>query len=513
MKPPIVYLVGAGPGDPGLITVKGRECIAAADVLIYDYLAAPSLLKHASASAELIYVGKKGGEHTLPQEEINALIVAKARENKIVTRLKGGDPFVFGRGGEEAEVLVEAGIAFEVVPGVTSAVAATAYAGIPLSHRRLTATIAFVTGHEDPTKEESGIDWASLARGIGTLVFFMGVKNLPHIVAELTRHGRPPQTPVALVRWGTTAEQVTVSGTLADIVERVRQAGLKAPAIIVVGEVVGLRERLQWFERRPLFGKRIVVTRTREQASDLVDALTGLGAECLECPTIQIAPPDDAGPLDRAIAGLQRFDWIVFTSVNGVSRFFGRLFGAGRDVRALGHVRTAAIGPATAERMKSFGLTSDLMPADYRAEAIVAAFRGCDLRGRSVLLPRAQEARLVLPTELAAMGAVVTEVAAYKTEPAAGERSALIERLTARTLDLITFTSSSTVKNFKALLPEARFAELTAGVGAACIGPITADTARQLGFDVRIEARTYTIPGLCEAILAHCGRRPAPVAH
>jgi uroporphyrinogen III methyltransferase/synthase len=513
MKPPIVYLVGAGPGDPGLITVKGRECIAAADVLIYDYLAAPSLLKHAAATAELIYVGKKGGEHTLPQEEINALIVAKARENKIVTRLKGGDPFVFGRGGEEAEVLVEAGIPFEVVPGVTSAVAATAYAGIPLSHRKLTATIAFVTGHEDPTKEESSIDWASLARGIGTLVFFMGVKNLPNIVAELTRHGRPPQTPVALVRWGTTAEQVTVSGTLADIVERVRQAGLKAPAIIVVGEVVGLRERLQWFERRPLFGKRIVVTRTREQASDLVDALTGLGAECLECPTIQIAPPDDAGPLDRAIAGLQRFDWIVFTSVNGVSRFFGRLFGAGRDVRALGHVRTAAIGPATAERMKSFGLASDLMPADYRAEAIVAAFRGYDLRGRSVLLPRAQEARLILPTELAAMGAVVTEVAAYKTEPAAGERSALIERLAARTLDLITFTSSSTVKNFKALLPEARFAELTAGVGAACIGPITADTARQLGFDVRIEARTYTIPGLCEAILAHCGRRPAPVAH
>jgi uroporphyrinogen III methyltransferase/synthase len=291
MKPPIVYLVGAGPGDPGLITVKGRECLAAADVVIYDYLAAPSLLKHAAGTAELIYVGKKGGEHTLPQEEINALIVAKAREKKIVTRLKGGDPFVFGRGGEEAEVLAEAGIPFEVVPGVTSAVAATAYAGIPLSHRKLTATIAFVTGHEDPTKEESGIDWASLARGIGTLVFFMGVKNLPRIVRELTRHGRSPQTPVALVRWGTTTEQVTVSGTLADIVEHVQQAGLTAPAIIVVGEVVGLRDRLQWFERRPLFGKRIVITRTREQASNLVSALAGLGAACLECPTIQIAPP------------------------------------------------------------------------------------------------------------------------------------------------------------------------------------------------------------------------------
>jgi len=503
MRPPIVYLVGAGPGDPGLITVKGRDCIAAADVIIYDYLAAPSLLTHASETAELIYVGKKGGDHTLPQEEINALIVAKARENKIVARLKGGDPFVFGRGGEEAEVLAEAGIPFEIVPGVTSAVAATAYAGIPLSHRKLTATIAFVTGHEDPTKEESGIDWASLAKGIGTLVFFMGVKNLPRIVSELTRHGRSPQTPAALVRWGTTTEQTTVSGTLADIVERVRQAGLKAPAIIVVGEVVGLRDRLQWFERRPLFGKRIVVTRTREQASDLVSELTGRGAACLEVPTIRIAPPDDAGPLDHAIAALKHFDWIVFTSVNGVSRFFERLFGSGQDVRAMGHLRTAAIGPATAARLKSFGLTSDLLPEDYRAESVVAAFRRQDLAGRSVLLPRAQEARLILPEELAGMGARVRDVAVYKTEPASGDRQSLIARLETRAVDLITFTSSSTVKNFKALLPEARFAELTAGVAAACIGPVTAQTARELGLDVRIEAQTYTIPGLCDAILEH----------
>lgn len=503
MKPPIVYLVGAGPGDPGLITVKGRECIAAADVIIYDYLAAPALLKHAAAAAELVYVGKKGGEHTLPQEEINALIVAKARENKVVTRLKGGDPFVFGRGGEEAEVLADAGIPFEIVPGVTSAVAAAAYAGIPLSHRRLTATIAFVTGHEDPGKEESGIDWAALAQGIGTLVFFMGVKNLPRIVAELTRHGRSPQTPVALVRWGTTAEQTTVSGTLGDIVERARRAGIKAPAIIVVGEVVGLRDRLQWFERRPLFGRRIVVTRTREQASDLVRALSGLGADCLEFPTIRIAPPDDGRPLDRALAELKSFDWIVFTSVNGVSRFFDRLFDSGRDVRAMGHLRTAAIGPATAERLKSFGLGSDLLPEDYRAESIIAAFRGRNIAGQSILLPRAQEARLVLPEELAAMGARVRDVAVYKTEPASGDRQTLITRLETRSVDLITFTSSSTVKNFKALLPEARFAELTAGVAAACIGPVTAQTARELGLDVRIEAQSYTIPGLCDAILEY----------
>jgi uroporphyrinogen III methyltransferase/synthase len=503
MKPPIVYLVGAGPGDPGLITVKGRECIAAADVIIYDYLAAPSLLKHASGNAELIYVGKKGGDHTLPQDEINALIVAKARENKIITRLKGGDPFVFGRGGEEAEVLVEAGIPFEIVPGVTSAVAAPAYAGIPLSHRKLTSTIAFVTGHEDPSKEASGIDWAALARGIGTLVFFMGVKNLPRIAAELTRHGRPPETPVALVRWGTTPQQVTVSGTLADIVVRVKQAGLRAPAIIVVGEVVGLRERLKWFETRPLLGKRIVVTRSRDQASDLVKALSDRGAECLECPTIQVVAPDDVGPLDRAIAELPAFDWIVFTSVNGVSWFFKRLFASGKDVRAVGRLRTAAIGPATAERLKGFGLSSDLVPETFRAEAIVAAFRGEPIRGKAILLPRAQEARQVLPEELSAMGATVREVAAYKTEPASADIRGLVERLEERTVDLITFTSSSTVKNFRALLPADRLADLTAGVPAACIGPITADTARELGFDVRIEARDYTIPGLVESIIAH----------
>ena len=506
MKPPIVYLVGAGPGDPGLITVKGRDCIAAADVIIYDYLAAPSLLKHASGNAELIYVGKKGGDHTLPQDEINALIVAKARENKVVTRLKGGDPFVFGRGGEEAEVLVEAGIPFEIVPGVTSAVAAPAYAGIPLSHRKLTSTIAFVTGHEDPSKEESSIDWAALSRGIGTLVFFMGVKNLPRIVAELTRHGRPPQTPVALVRWGTTPEQVTVSGTLADIAVRVEQAGLKAPAIIVVGEVVSLRERLKWFETRPLLGKRIVVTRARDQASDLVKALCDLGAECLEVPTIRVAPPDDWGPLDRAVAELPSCDWIVFTSVNGVERFFERVFSAGKDARALGHLRTAAIGPATAARLKCFGLSSDLVPENFRAEAIVDAFRREDIRGKTILLPRAQEARQVLPEELAAMGATVREVPAYKTELASTDAGEVVSRLDQKSLDLITFTSSSTVKNFKALLPAERFAELTAGVPTACIGPITADTARRLGFEVRVEAQTYTIPGLVESILKHYAR-------
>jgi len=508
MKTPKVYLVGAGPGDPGLITVKGRECIAAADIIIYDYLAAPSLLKHASETAELIYVGKKGGDHTLSQEEINRLIVAKAREDKIVTRLKGGDPFVFGRGGEEAEVLAAAGIPFEVVPGVTSAVAAAAYAGIPLSHRRLTATIGFVTGHEDPAKDESGIDWASLANGIGTLVFFMGVKNLPSIVHELIRHGRSPQTPVALVRWGTTPKQVTVSGTLADIVDRVRRAGLQAPAIIVVGEVVRLRHRLQWFEKRPLFGKRIVVTRSRDQASDLVKALSDLGAECWELPTIRTAPPDAMAPLDQAIADLPMFDWVVFTSVNGVSCFVEHLFSSGKDVRAMGHLRTAAIGPATAERLRSFGFKTDILPDNYRAEAIISAFQKVGINGQNILLPRAQEARQILPKELAALGATVREVAAYKTEPAAADLHGLARRLAAGSADLITFTSSSTVKNFSALLTASRSDEVRAAVPAACIGPITAETAGKLGFDVRIVADTYTIPGLCQAVLTYFAGRP-----
>jgi len=386
-----VYLVGAGPGDPGLITVKGRECIQNADVIIYDYLASPALLKHARKSAELIYVGKKGGDHTLSQEEINKLIVEKAKAGGIVCRLKGGDPYIFGRGGEEAEVLFNDGIGFEIVPGVTSAIAAAAYAGIPLTHRKLASTVAFVTGHEDPQKEETGIDWSSLATGIGTLVFFMGVKNLPNISKSLIEHGKPPQTPVALIRWGTTPAQKTVTGTLETIVEKARAAGLKAPAIIVVGDVVNLRPSLKWFEDRPLLGKKIVVTRAREQASDLVRLLAGQGAECLEYPTIKIMPPEDPKPLAQAVRNLSVYDWIVFTSVNGVIYFFEQLFADGKDVRALGQLQTAAIGPATAERLREYGLTSDIVPETYRAESVVKAFEKVKLRGKKILLCHALE--------------------------------------------------------------------------------------------------------------------------
>ena len=496
-----VYLVGAGPGDPGLITMKGLECIRKADVVVYDYLASPILLKHAGEDAELIYVGKKGGDHTLSQDGINALIVDKALSGKVVTRLKGGDPFVFGRGGEEAEALIKADISFEIVPGVTSAVAAPAYAGIPLTHRRYTSAVAFITGHEDPEKAESSIEWSSLAKGIGTLVFFMGVKNLPHITGQLLKHGKPADTPVALVRWGTTPRQVSLTGTLGDIVDRVAKAGLKAPAIIIIGEVVNLRQTMQWFENRPLFGKGIVVTRARAQASDLIRQLSHLGAECFEYPTIRIRPPRDWSVLHQAIEAIADYDWLIFTSVNGVKYFFEQLFEQGKDVRTLGHLQTAAIGPATAEKLLEFGIKTDIVPENYRAESVVAAFEEIDIAGRKILLPRAGEARPVLPKELTKMGARVDEISVYHTEPVTDKAEELIQKLENKEVDLITFTSSSTVTNFKALLPESRFETLLKGVTVASIGPITTDTAEKLGFHVDITAETFTIPGLCDAIV------------
>jgi len=500
----MVYLVGAGPGDPELITAKGIRCIASADVLIYDYLAAGALLSHAQPTCECIYVGKKGGDHTLSQEGINALIVDKAATGHVVTRLKGGDPFIFGRGGEEAEELFKAGIPFEIVPGVTSAIAAPAYAGIPLTHRQFTSTVAFITGHEDPTKDESNIDWAALAKGIGTLVFLMGVKNLPNIVARLRQNGRPSATPAALVRWGTTTRQQTVTGTLADIEARAKEAGIKAPAIIVIGEVVKLRDTLKWFETRPLLGKKIVVTRARAQASDLIQQLAALGAECLQCPTIEVVPPDTWEPIDQAIQKIAQYKWLIFTSVNGVRFFFERLFKLGMDARCLGHLHTAAIGPATAESLRQFGLKTDIMPETYQAESVVAAFAQVAIKGHKVLLPRAKEARAVLPEELRRMGAQVDEVVAYQTKEAGDDKQTLLSALEEGAIDLITFTSSSTARNFRALLPQdPQGLELVKGVTIACIGPITADTASSLGFQVDITAKDFTIAGLCKAIVSY----------
>jgi uroporphyrinogen III methyltransferase/synthase len=497
-----VYLIGAGPGDPGLVTVKGLHCIQTADVVVYDYLAAPALLAHADREAQRIYVGKKGGDHTLSQDGINQLLVEQAGQGKTVARLKGGDPFIFGRGGEEVEVLIEAGIDFEVVPGVTSAVAAPAYAGIPLTHREYTSTLAFVTGHENPEKEDSRIDWKALT-GIGTLVFFMGVKNLPRIAEKLLAQGMPTDKPVALVRWGTTSRQKTLTGTLGTIVEKADRAGMKAPAIIVIGDVVSLRDTMQWVEKRPLFGKRIVVTRAREQASALVDRLTVLGADCIECPTIRVVAEEDAAPIEQALANISAYRWLVFTSVNGVRFFFDRLFATGRDSRSLGHLKTACIGPATAAKLRQFGICSDIVPDSYRAESVVQAFSGEDVNGQRILLPRARDARPVLPQELARMGAVVEEIVTYRAEQSNAGASELLAELAAGGIDMITFTSSSTVTNFNAIVAEKNKQALLRNVVIAAIGPVTADTAEDLGYKVDVVADDFTIPGLCDAIRSY----------
>ena len=497
-----VFLIGAGPGDPGLITRKAVECIEHCDVIIYDYLASPALLSIASRQAEQIYVGKKGGDHTMKQEQINQLIVDKALDGQTVCRLKGGDPYIFGRGGEEAEILKKYDIPFEVVPGITAGIAAPAYAGIPLTHRKMTSTLAFVTGHEDPTKSESSIHWPSLAKGIGTLVFYMGVKQLPGIVEQLLTHGKPKDTPVALVRWGTTSQQQTVTGSLENIVEIVQKAGLRAPAIIVVGDVVSLRDQLNWFEQKPLFGKTIVVTRARRQASDLVKQLNELGAECIECPTIEIVPPVDDQPMRQAIEKISDYDWLVFTSVNGVLRFFNLLFDMGKDVRKLGHLKLCTIGPVTARQLMDYGLKTDILPETYRAESVVQAFEQTNMRNKRVLLPRAKEARTVLPNALREMGAVVDEVTAYQTIAVKGHDPEIVSRIHNADVHMVTFTSSSTVNNFCNIFPDCINNEhFKKQVRIASIGPITSETARKKGLTVSVEAEEYTIPGLVKAIV------------
>jgi uroporphyrinogen III methyltransferase / synthase len=495
-----VFLVGAGPGDPGLITVKGLRLIQEAEVVIYDFLASPELLKHIPPETETIYVGKKGGDHTLPQGEINQLIINRARSGKRVVRLKGGDPFIFGRGGEEAEELARAQIPFEIVPGVTSAIAVPAYAGIPLTHRRYNTSVAFFTGHEDPLKEAPSQELENQAAGGQTLVFLMGVKNLPAIVERLIRHGRDPETPAALIRWGTTPRQRTITGTLTTMVRKAEEAALLPPAILVVGKVVELRETLNWFEIRPLLGKTIVVTRTRDQASDLVERLAALGAECLEFPTIRIAPPSDWSGLDRAIRRIEEYNWILFTSPNGVRFFFDRLENIGLDLRILKGLKIGVIGPATAQALTDLHLWPDLIPEKYQAEHLLEALSHIPFSNQKVLIPRAEQAREVLPEGLRQMGAEVSVVPAYQTLPVLEGKGPLMEKLGRGGVDCLTFTSSSTVINFLALFPRQEILPLLKNVTVACIGPITAQTARDNGLQVTITAEDYTIPGLVQAI-------------
>ncbi|RDV83009.1 uroporphyrinogen-III C-methyltransferase [Ammonifex thiophilus] len=498
-----VYLVGGGPGDPGLITLKGAEVLARADVVVYDRLVNPALLNHARPEASLIFVGKEPGKHALSQEEINSLLVRYAREGKVVVRLKGGDPFVFGRGGEEAEALSGAGIPFEVVPGVTAAIAAPAYAGIPLTHRNYVASFTVATGSEDPEKEDSNLNWESMANN-GTLVFLMGMAHLETIVQKLQEKGMPGSTPAAVIQWGTTGRQRQVTAPLKDLVREVEEAGLTNPAVVVVGQVVKLSRELAWFTPGPLKGKRVLVTRARHQASRLSRALAALGGEAVECPVIRIDPPEDWGPLDRALDRAGTYDWVVFTSVNGVEHFFRRLREKKKDIRAFAKARFVALGPATAEVLREKGLEVADLPEAYRAEELVESLRLWVRPGERVLLPRADLARKLLEEALKALGCEVESVVAYHIRPAQ-ERVALARRLLeAGEIDAVTFTSSSTVRFLVEALGE-EAGKLLGRVTVASIGPVTSQTARELGIKVDVEAKEYTIPGLVAALAAHFG--------
>jgi uroporphyrinogen III methyltransferase/synthase len=488
-----VFLVGAGPGDPELITWRGLRLIESADVILYDNLAPAALLSAAPAVAERIYVGKKRAVHARTQEEINELLIERARQGKRVVRLKGGDPYIFGRGGEEAQALRDAGIDFEVVPGVTSALGLAAYAGIPLTHRQLTSAVTFVTGHE-PER----IDWSKLGAA-ETLVIFMGITTFAEIAKRLIAAGRAPETPAAAVRWASRGDQQTVIGTLASLPERMQETHLKPPATIVVGEVVSLRPQLDWFEKLPLFGARIVVTRAREQAGEFSRLLRDQGAHVIELPTIEIRPPEDWTALDAAIARLDQYDWVLFTSANGVRFFLERLDQSRRDLRAL-RARLCAIGPATASCLEALHLKVDLLPAEYVAESVLEAFGAEDLAGKRVLLPRAQAARDVIPVELGRRGAAVDVVAAYRT--VVPEESAALARALfgeASKPDWITFTSSSTASHFAQL----GALDMLQGVRIASIGPVTSKTLRKLGLSVDLEPEKYTTAGLAEALVKH----------
>ena len=498
----VVYLVGAGPGRPGLITVEGVRRLRAADVVIYDYLANPRLLDYAPDAAERILVGKHGGGDKVEQSAINRLLIEHARAGRVVVRLKGGDPLVFGRGAEEARALREAQVPFEIVPGVSSALAVPAYAGIPLTDRDSASSFTVLTGYEYPEKSDLAVRWDAITRGGGTLVMLMTTRQLRNNMAKLIANGLAADTPVAVIRWGTVAEQETLTGTAATIAEIADAAGLGPPALAVIGKVVNLRRTLAWFENKPLFGRNIVVTRPRAQATEFVETLEDLGADVLAVPTIEIVDPDSWDPVDQAIERVEESDWVVFTSVNGVERFFERMLGRGKDARSLYRARLAAVGPATGRALRQHGLTVDVIPGEYRAEGVAAAMSESDLRGKNVLLPRASAAREVLPKMLREAGAIVHEVHVYNTVPAGREHPMLAELLEAGRLDMVTFTSSSTVRNFFELVGGRTRAQLHS-TALACIGPITAETVRDFGHQVAVSANEYTVDGLTSAIVRY----------
>ena len=482
-----VYLIGAGPGDPGLLTIKGKDILEKADVVVYDYLANDTLLGYARPDAERIYVGKVAGNHALPQDGINKLIIEKAKEGKIVARLKGGDPYIFGRGGEEAEELLDAGVPFEEVPGISSTIAGPAYAGIPLTHRSFSSSVTLITGHENPDKPGSVHNWKALAASANTLVFVMGMKNLPDIARNLIEAGLSPDTPAALVHWGTTAKHRSLAATLGTLHEEGVRQGFTNPSVIIVGKVVTLRDRLNWFEQKPLLGRSVVVTRAREQASGLAAQLADLGAEVIQFPTIDIKPLEDYSSVDDAVRNLGAYDWLIFTSANGVKCFWERLEAQGLDARALYGLQVAAIGPATAQAVRTHGIAPDFVPEAYIAESVAEGLIGLGMDGKKVLLP------------------------VYETVPAAAHRDEVLQRLEAGTLDAVTFGSSSTVDNFFAQIPAdtIRNQPEEKRVKFASIGPVTTKTLAKYGFACDIQPEDFTIPALVKALTAHYEKQGA----
>jgi uroporphyrinogen III methyltransferase/synthase len=497
-KSGICYLVGAGPGDPGLVTLRAKECIERADVLVYDALSSPELLQWTKAGCEKIHVGKRAKDHAMPQDEINALIVAKTKAGKSVVRLKGGDPMIFGRGGEEAAELAAAGVPFEIVPGISSTIAGPAYAGIPVTHRDHNTQLTIFTGHEDPTKGFSSIDFAQLAKAPGTKVFVMGVARLREITGAFVANGADPETPIALTRWATTGAQKTIVGTLSTIADTAEREAFGSPAVAVIGSVVREREKINWFEKRPLFGRRIVVTRTREQAGELSKALRELGADVIELPTIRIDHPEDKQGFAELVTHAHEYDWLVFTSPNGVERFFDAFFATFEDARSLGNPRIAAIGNGTAKKIREYRFTVDLIPEKFVAEGLIDAFKKNSIENLTMLWIKAAESREVIYEGLTALGAIVDECIAYRTVPETGDPTGAKARLAELGADLITFTSGSTVDHFFELgldWPDSCI--------AGSIGPVTSEALRKHGMPPAFEANPHDIPGLVAAIVRH----------
>lgn len=510
-----VYLVGAGPGDIGLLTVKGMKCLQRADAVVYDFHLNAQVLNYIKHDAEFIYAGKRGGHHTMTQDEINKVLVEKAKEGKVVCRLKGGDPFVFGRGGEEAEALAENNIDFEIVPGVSSAVAAPAYAGIPITHRGYSSSFAVIPGYEDMTKEESAIDWSKLATGAGTLIFLMAVKNMDVLVKKLMENGRSPDTPVAVIRWGTRPDQKTITGTLRDIVDIVKEKDIKPPAVMVIGEVVKLRERLMWYEKKPMFGHRVLVT--REHAGGF-EPLEDLGAEMIGFPTIEIAPPENYEELDSAINKIEAYNWIIFTSGNGVKYFLKRLMEKDKDIRDLKGIKICAIGTKTAAEIQRYGIKVDLIPEEFNAEGLIEAFlkiqnskfKKQSLKGIKILLPRAEKAREIFPEKVRESGGEIDAPAAYRAVKPEMHGKRLKRFLKEGRISVATFTSASTFDNFMEIMG-ADADELLRDVAIAVIGPVTARAVEKAGLKVEIMPETATIEAMAEDIMKWAAKRQTAV--